>query len=109
MKIAFPCTVAPAVVKPGEVPPARTVLVVILDTGERLEKTYDGNGVTEQYTRGMPAGSNGRITSYFEDASSNKSKELEPAVPFTNAQDQTAPDAPGALVMGLGQEIADDN
>lgn len=109
MKIAFPCTVPPAVVKPGEVPPARTVLVVILDTGERFEKTYDGNGVTEQYTRGVPVGSNGSITAYFEDAASNKSPELDPAVPFTDAQDKTPPGAPGALTMGPGQEIADDN
>lgn len=108
MKIAFPCTVPPAVVKPGEVPPARTVLVVKLDTGERLEKTYDGNGVTDQFTRGVPVGSNGAITSYFEDASGNKSPELDPPVTFTDAQDKTPPSAPGALTMGLGQEVADD-
>lgn len=108
MKIAFLATVPPAVVDPGKVAPVRTVLVAITEDGTRYEKTYDGNGVTDQYTRGVPPGSSGIVTAYFEDAAGNKSPELEPGVPFENASDETPPSAPGALTLGKGEEVGDD-
>ena len=109
MKIAFLATVPPAVVEPGKIAPVRTVLVAITEPdGTRHEKTYDGNGVTDQYTRGVPVGSSGIVTAYFVDAAGNKSKELDPGVPFENASDQTPPSAPGALTLGAGEEVGDD-